>query len=957
MKRKLLALGAFVFLAAASFAQVSQLGEPLSWRGKLSKQTIQVNQMPAVDMNAINAEDAVNDLDKSIPWRFGYNQATNITLANGGTWQTLPNGSRIWRTEIISDGALTINLLLDNVHIPNGARLDLYNIEKTSFVGSYTSQNNHPSHELGTELVHGDHIVVEYFEPKEVMGQGHFTITDVVHGYRSLNLVQNSLEKALNSSGACNVDARCPLDPYVGGISAWDDQIRSVAMIVVNGSGICTGALINNTCNDGYPYFLTANHCLGGGTGNWLFRFNWDVPESAPGDLSCQTGANTPTTYNNASNYNQTTVNGATVLVSGGQADHALLDLDNLTPAMAQTWGLFYAGWNIDDTESAITEVTGIHHPSGDIKKICRALEVDPWGTNGIYHATNSGAATWEVNDWENGVTEPGSSGSPLFDQNGRIIGQLYGGAAACSGTNDNNAIDYYGRLGVSWGLGIGTYLAPTSCGTAITNDGYDPNVALTPDNAGIQSITEPSGSYCTGTITPQVTLRNYGTNNLTAVTINYDVNGGTNNTFSWTGSLAPGATAIVSLPAITVASGSYTFNASTSMPNGVTDTDPSNDASLSTFTATVGGQAITLTLETDCWGYETYWEIVDAGMSVVASGGNTSGIPPGGLGNAGSTDPGAYPDETTITETFCLATGCYDFVIYDDYGDGLAGIAAGCGVDGDYTIEDGAGTVLVSMTTADFGNSATHNFCVNPPCNSTYTSSTIEEDCNGDNDGSITVSFVTGNQTGATYDIGNGPQSNGTFSNLPQGTYNVTVIDGDACTSVVSVTLGGPTALTSTVASTTDEMSGNDGTINVTIAGGNGNYSYAWTGPNGYTSTSEDLTGLAGGTYNLTVTDGNGCTSTLSATINSQVGLNENVIPTFALYPNPSEGIFYVDMVGSMSDNYEVVITDVSGRIVMNKTVYTEQFTIDLSNASNGTYFLNISSDEKKATKTIIKK
>ena len=56
---------------------------------------------------------------------------------------------------------------------------------------------------------------------------------------------------------------------------------------------------------------------------------------------------------------------------------------------------------------------------------------------------------------WEDGVTEPGSSGSPSFDQNHRIIGQLYGGAAACSGSVNNGAYDYYGRMDVSWGVGL----------------------------------------------------------------------------------------------------------------------------------------------------------------------------------------------------------------------------------------------------------------------------------------------------------------------------------------------------------------------------------------------------------------------------------------------------------------------------------------------------------------------
>ncbi len=481
MKKHLLLICALTLAGASSIAQTTNLGGPVSWKSNARFDQIDTKELRGFDANVVAAEDAINDLDKSQPYRFGHKYHTNFTLENSGTWETLADGSRVWRLGIVCDGALSINLLVESFHLPAGASLYLFDDEKTNRVGAYTARNNREDGLLGTELMHGDHMIVEYYEPANVTGQGSLTIESVVHGYRGLAAIQNDLSRALNSSGNCNIDVNCSMGDI------WKNQIRSVAMIVVNGSGICTGALINNTCNNGTPYFLTANHCLGGSTGNWAFRFNWEVAAGDP-TLSCATTTNAASSYNLAAAYDQS-ANGATVLASNGGSDYALLQITNMTVSDAVTWGLFYAGWDNSNVESAVTQVHGIHHPSGDIKKICEANE---GSNNNIHFSAQGGAAVWFMDTWNSGVTEPGSSGSPLFDQNGRIIGQLYGGAAACSGTSNNGAYDFYGRFGTSWGLGASSILAPTSCGgTVPTNNGYDPN----PITA---SVTELSTSLLT---------------------------------------------------------------------------------------------------------------------------------------------------------------------------------------------------------------------------------------------------------------------------------------------------------------------------------------------------------------------------------------------------------------------------------------------------------------------------
>lgn len=496
MKKQLLIICALALGSVSLNAQTTNLGGPISWKSNARYDQIDTKELRGFDASIVAAEDEINDINKSQPYRFGYKYATNYTLDNSGNWETLPDGSRIWRLGIVSDGALSMNLLLENFHIPAGASLYLFDDEKTNRVGAYTARNNREDGLLGTELMHGDHMIVEYYEPANVAGQGRFMIESVVHGYRGLAEIQNELTRALNSSGACNIDVNCTLGDL------WKNQIRSVAMIVVNGNGICTGALINNTCNDGTPYFLTANHCLGGSTGNWAFRFNWEVAAGDP-TLSCATTTNTASSYNLAAAYDQS-ANGATVLASSGSSDFALLEINNMDVNDAIDWGAFYAGWDNSNVQSAVSEVFGIHHPSGDVKKICHAS--DNGAADNISFANVGGAAVWYMDFWEDGVTEPGSSGSPLFDQNGRIIGQLFGGAAACNGTNNNGQYDFYGRFGTSWGLGASDVLAPTSCGgTVPTNDGFDPNPLTSEVSELSTSLLTVSPNPSTGMFTVQL--------------------------------------------------------------------------------------------------------------------------------------------------------------------------------------------------------------------------------------------------------------------------------------------------------------------------------------------------------------------------------------------------------------------------------------------------------------------
>lgn len=446
-------------------AQVTNEGEPKSWKIETTA-AIDAVKMPEFDLEKLLEEDRANSTKKDMPFRFGHEFITDYAITNSGDWQTLANGDRIWRMRFYSEGAKTMNFVLSNFYLPEGSTLYLYNNERTDVLGAYTSSQNSEERVLGTWLIGGEDIWIEYYEPKQVKNQGSFTISKVVHGYRSSNdFIRNN--KGLNDSGNCNQDVNCP----IGSLDNLKDiNKKAVGLIIVGNSGFCSGALVNNTSNNGTPYFLTANHCVGSvsGISQWAFRFNW---------VSVNTVCAQSTNSISNNNYYQT-ISGASLRARRAQSDFCLVQI---TSSLPQSWDVVYAGW--DRTTNVPSSTFGIHHPAGDIMKVCRD-DNQPTSLN------TGGQNVWRINNWDLGVTEGGSSGSPLFNNNGRIIGQLFGGDADCNGTTDNGGYDEYGRFNISWEGGFSPssrlkeWLDPNNTGATIL-DYYGPNLG-TANNSGI---------------------------------------------------------------------------------------------------------------------------------------------------------------------------------------------------------------------------------------------------------------------------------------------------------------------------------------------------------------------------------------------------------------------------------------------------------------------------------------
>lgn len=396
-------------------AQISEGGTPPGSLPSYRQGAAPIVYLPRVDVKAALDEDAKLDAQGvkrqyriAIPTKVSFNSAQN------GQWSTLPDGDKVWRLTIASPGAKTLMMALDRFLIPDGALLYVVSAhDRSYYLGGFSNRNQQPALNLGIAPLYTDAVTLEYIEPKDAAFRGHISVGTVCHGYKDLKSIA-----AFGSSGACNRNVSC------AEASRWQDQVNANAMIAdASGGGLCSGSMVATTDSSGKSYFLTANHCItGANVGNWVFWFNWQSP-------TCTNPATNPR--------NQQTVSGAVRRANSGRSDFALLELNNRPP---NNYRVFLNGWN--RSYNRPEKGFGIHHPDGDIKKFStyngRLTPVVWGGTN---------AAAWRV-VWSTGTTEGGSSGSPIYDSTGLVVGQLYGGGASCTALTSP---DNYGRFSTSW--------------------------------------------------------------------------------------------------------------------------------------------------------------------------------------------------------------------------------------------------------------------------------------------------------------------------------------------------------------------------------------------------------------------------------------------------------------------------------------------------------------------------
>lgn len=419
--RKLILCFLALFLCLPIYAQPHQ---------KLAKTALPLSKVERISLPKVNnkllkaKELKEREKTKARAIQFAESIEVNINPQTHGTWENLKKGKAVWRLQVHSANALSLNLGFSQFFLPKNAEFFIYTPNYETILGPFTASDNDLHKQLWTPIIEGDEVVLELQIARESLSELALELGTVNHDFMGFG------QKLL--SGSCNLDVLCGAADGFPRVDDYRDIIRSAGAYSIGGAFACSGALINNARNDCTPYFLTADHCgvRNNNAASVVVYWNYQnsvcrqpfSPESgAPGDGSL-------TDFNS----------GSILKATYGPTDFTLIELDDPVSETAQP---YFAGWN--KSADVPTAAIGIHHPGVEEKRI--SFENDQLTLGSFGGAVPE--THLRVNDWDTGTTEGGSSGSPLFNPEKQIVGQLSGGLAACG----NDEYDEYGWIHKSW--------------------------------------------------------------------------------------------------------------------------------------------------------------------------------------------------------------------------------------------------------------------------------------------------------------------------------------------------------------------------------------------------------------------------------------------------------------------------------------------------------------------------
>ncbi|MBF1066941.1 MAG: trypsin-like peptidase domain-containing protein [Porphyromonadaceae bacterium] len=409
-------------------------------------------------------------------------------------------GNYVWRAILRAPRAKSIGLRLGKYALPEGAALFIQPLG-TPATGALTAAHNTPDSLLQIAPIASEEVELLYEFPIGTARSSltlPFTLEATFYGFRELSGARQSPAFAkpgepFYDHPRASLEALSCAPNVIAHPESWK-QARSVVLLIVGGTSASSGALINNTRQDGTPYVLTSAHCL-----NNLFLNLGNLPTVRRNAATTVFffGFQSPLKEGNIRATEEQSLSGASLIGYSEDSEMCLLRIEGLPTdasgkrAIPTAYQPYFAGWN--RRTSPVGPFVGIHHPGGSTKRYNRSEDTSTKTDDYLLNYINTAGQTatvawrnkhWEIQAWETGMTAAGSSGSPLFDKDGLIIGALTGGASSCASPYD----DHYWSLKGAWspertGLGSLTYLSPwldpTKTG-AETCPGLDPYAGRT---------------------------------------------------------------------------------------------------------------------------------------------------------------------------------------------------------------------------------------------------------------------------------------------------------------------------------------------------------------------------------------------------------------------------------------------------------------------------------------------
>ena len=423
MKQFLVVILAFFSIGVGtSYAQIQSGGfSPLPFTYSNEQNTIvgKRNTQPLFYKIPYNGEQD-NKEEKTSRFVVGKSFAVDYSPLNAGQQFTTEDGTTIWRIGFYSPNAASISVVFDEFEIPEGASIFVYNPSQTNVAGAFTSINNNSNKSLPIAPFPSDSIIIEYQQPATVTFNGKLRIGRVTH---------NTIDFINRSTGSFNSAEKCsPHAAFVEGVSNIKQATCLLYVTDNSESWLGSGVMINNS--EGKPYLLTAAHNYEGTNleQTTIFYFNYEVPKVDSLIRGSQ----------------EFTLGGSVLKAKAYDIDFALVELNQMPPA---DYRPYLAGWN--RANSDLAPMVCVQHPQGDVKRVSTDND-NPLAVTYPYNdllETKLADAHWKITRWEKGTTEPGSSGSGLFDNNYRIIGGLTGGNSTCNSPVE----DYFFRLNKAW--------------------------------------------------------------------------------------------------------------------------------------------------------------------------------------------------------------------------------------------------------------------------------------------------------------------------------------------------------------------------------------------------------------------------------------------------------------------------------------------------------------------------